>query len=53
MGRRRKGPWKRKGQTKDDHWYTTIGKQTVKVADGSHLTTQHLRNTFKYSPKAA
>ena len=34
MARRRKGPWKRKGETKDNHWYTTIGKQTVKVADG-------------------
>lgn len=35
MGRRRKGPWKRKVQTNDIHWYTTIGRQTVKVADGS------------------
>ncbi len=35
MARRRKGPWRRKGETKDNHWYTTIGKQTLKVADGS------------------
>ncbi len=35
MARRRKGPWKRKGETKDNHWYTTIGKQTMKVAEGT------------------
>lgn len=35
MGRRRKGPWQRKGQTADKHWYTTLGRETVKVADQS------------------
>ncbi len=35
MGRRRKGPWQRKGKTADKHWYTSIGRQTVKVADKS------------------
>ncbi len=35
MSRRRKGPWRIKGKTADKHWYTTIGHQTVNVADKS------------------
>ena len=32
MGRPRKGPWRR---GKNGHWYTTLGKKNVKVADKS------------------
>lgn len=30
MARRKKGPWKRNGK---GPWYTTVGRQTIRVAD--------------------
>lgn len=47
MGRRRKGPRRRKGQTTDKQRHTTISRQTVKVADASCRYDQAFRKYAK------
>lgn len=44
MARKRKGPWRR-GQ--NGHWYTTIGRKIVKVADGDRTYEQAFQEYAK------